>query len=69
MADYIPLDDLLDRVNELDSAQDYVVYCHHGTRSAKAIAGLQKLGFKKLKNMAGGIESWSTNVDETVPRY
>jgi adenylyltransferase/sulfurtransferase len=68
-AKHIPLDDLLDRVNELDSAQDYVVYCHHGTRSAKAIAGLQKLGFKKLKNMAGGIESWSTNVDETVPRY
>jgi molybdopterin/thiamine biosynthesis adenylyltransferase/rhodanese-related sulfurtransferase len=68
-ATHIPLDDLLDRVNELDSAQDYVVYCHHGTRSAKAIGGLQKLGFKKLKNMAGGIDAWSTNIDETVPRY
>ena len=66
---HIPLDDLLTRVNELDSAQDYVVYCHHGMRSAKAIGGLQKLGFKKLKNLAGGIDSWSQNVDESVPRY
>ena len=66
---HIPLDDLLTRVNELDSAQDYVVYCHHGMRSAKAIGGLQKLGFKKLKNMAGGIDAWSQNVDENVPRY
>ena len=68
-AKHIPVDDLLGRVNELDSAQDYVVYCHHGTRSARAIAGLQKLGFKKLKNMAGGIDAWSQSVDETIPRY
>ncbi len=66
---HIPLDDLLPRVNELDSAQDYVVYCHHGLRSAKAIGGLQKLGFKKLKNLAGGIDAWSQQVDEDVPRY
>ncbi len=68
-AKHIPLDDLLTRVNELDTADNTVVYCHHGTRSQKAIAGLQKLGFSKLKNMAGGIDSWSNTVDENVPRY
>jgi len=68
-AKHIPLDDLLTRVHELDTADNTVVYCHHGTRSQKAIAGLQKLGFSKLKNMAGGIESWSNSVDPTVPRY
>ena len=66
---HIPYSDLLSRVKELDSAQDYVVFCHVGDSSARAIAGLQKLGFKKLKNMAGGIESWSKNVDSSVPRY
>ncbi len=66
---HIPYADLLSRVKELDSAQDYVVFCHVGDSSARAIAGLQKLGFKKLKNMAGGIESWSKNVDSSVPRY
>ncbi len=68
-AKHIPLDDLLTRVSELDTADNMVVYCHHGIRSQKAIAGLQKLGFSKLKNMAGGIDSWSNTVDETVPRY
>jgi molybdopterin/thiamine biosynthesis adenylyltransferase/rhodanese-related sulfurtransferase len=68
-AKHIPLDDLLTRVSELDTADNMVVYCHHGMRSQKAIAGLQKLGFSKLKNMAGGIDSWSNTVDETVPRY
>ena len=66
---HIPYADLLGRVKELDSAQDYVVFCHVGDSSARAIAGLQKLGFKKLKNMAGGIDAWSKNVDESVPRY
>ncbi len=68
-AQHIPLDDLLGRVHELDSAQEYVVYCHHGTRSAKAIGGLQKFGFKKLKNLAGGIDAWSQNIDPSLPRY
>ena len=66
---HIPYADLLGRVKELDSAQDYVVFCHVGDSSARAIAGLQKLGFKKLKNMAGGIDAWSKNVDESIPRY
>jgi len=68
-AKHIPLDDLLTRVNELDTADNTVVYCHVGTRSQKAIAGLQKLGFSKLKNMAGGIEAWSNTVDDSIPRY
>ena len=68
-AKHIPLDELLDRVSELDTADHTVVYCHHGQRSAKAIQGLQKFGFSKLENMAGGIEQWSAQVDSTVPRY
>ena len=66
---HIPYEDLLGRVKELDSAQDYIVFCHVGDSSARAIAGLQKLGFKKLKNLAGGIDSWSKNVDSEVPQY
>ena len=68
-AKHIPLDELLGRANELDSAQEYIVYCHHGIRSAKAIGGLQKLGFKKLKNLAGGIDAWAEKIDPEMPRY
>lgn len=65
----IPLNDLPSRLNELDTADETVVYCHHGMRSSRAINLLQKMGFKKLKNLAGGIDSWAVNVDKDMPRY
>lgn len=68
-AKHIPLGDVVNRVNELDTADDIVVYCHHGMRSAKAINFLQKMGFEKLSNLAGGIDSWAVNVDQDMPRY
>jgi adenylyltransferase/sulfurtransferase len=64
----IPLGSLMDHVNELDSSKEYVVHCRSGVRSAKAILQLQKIGFKKLKNLAGGINAWA-DVDPTVPKY
>ncbi len=68
-AKHIPLGEVVNRVNELDTADDIVVYCHHGMRSAKAINFLKKMGFEKLSNLAGGIDSWAVNVDQTMPRY
>jgi rhodanese-related sulfurtransferase len=56
-------------MNELDTADETVVYCHHGMRSARAIGFLKKMGFEKLKNLAGGIDAWSVNVDQDTPRY
>ena len=68
-AKLIPLGEVPERVNELDSADDIVVYCHHGQRSQRAINFLKKVGFSKLKNLAGGIDSWAANVDHEMPRY
>ena len=68
-AKLIPLGSLAERVSELDSADDIVVNCHFGGRSAKAVDLLQKIGFKKVKNLAGGIDAWSVEVDAKVPRY
>lgn len=68
-AKLIPLGEVPERVNELDSADDIVVYCHHGQRSQRAINFLRKMGFSKLKNLAGGIDSWAAHVDHEMPRY
>ncbi len=67
----IPLADLFDRLGELDDwkDRDVVVYCHHGIRSAHAIAILQSAGFSRLANLSGGIDRWSLEVDPSVPRY
>jgi adenylyltransferase/sulfurtransferase len=68
-AKLIPLGNIPERVHELDSADDIVVNCHYGGRSAKAVEFLQKAGFKKVKNLAGGIDAWSQDVDSSCPRY
>ncbi|PIU40001.1 MAG: molybdenum cofactor biosynthesis protein MoeB [Candidatus Omnitrophica bacterium CG07_land_8_20_14_0_80_50_8] len=68
-AKLIPLGSIPERVHELDSADEIVMHCHFGGRSAKAVAFLQKAGFKKVWNLAGGIDAWSRDVDPNCPRY
>jgi molybdopterin/thiamine biosynthesis adenylyltransferase/rhodanese-related sulfurtransferase len=65
----IPLRDLPSRINELDSSKEIVAYCHTGVRSQRAVEFLKTAGFKKVKNLVGGIEAWSARIDPTVPRY
>src|SRR6202035_1340672 len=65
----IPLNDLPNRVHELDSSREIVVHCKMGGRSAKAVEFLQQSGFKKVQNLAGGITAWAERVDPKVPKY
>ncbi len=65
----IPLGSLPERVSELDTADEIVVNCHFGGRSAKAVELLQKIGFKKVKNLVGGIDAWSQEIDPACPKY
>ncbi len=68
-ATLIPLRTLPERVAELDSSRTVVLYCHHGQRSQRALEFLRQSGFRRLKNLRGGIEAWSRKVDPGVPRY
>jgi molybdopterin/thiamine biosynthesis adenylyltransferase/rhodanese-related sulfurtransferase len=65
----IPLGDLPNRVNELDSSREIVAHCRSGVRSAKAVNFLQQAGFKKVHNLAGGILAWADRVDPKMPKY
>ncbi|MDA4130318.1 MAG: molybdopterin-synthase adenylyltransferase MoeB [Thaumarchaeota archaeon] len=65
----IPLRDLPERVNELDSADEIVAYCHTGARSARATDFLRGIGYKKVRNLEGGVEAWALEVDPSLPRY
>ncbi len=65
----IPLNELHSRVNELDTADEIVVHCHHGVRSLRATTFLRNLGFKKVKSLKGGIDEWAINYDPLMPRY
>jgi molybdopterin/thiamine biosynthesis adenylyltransferase/rhodanese-related sulfurtransferase len=65
----IPLGELPKRVHELDSSREIVAHCRSGVRSAKAVDFLRQAGFRKVKNLAGGILAWSDKVDPKMPKY
>ncbi|MEO5619059.1 MAG: molybdopterin-synthase adenylyltransferase MoeB [Candidatus Eisenbacteria bacterium] len=68
-ASLIPLGSLPARVSELDTGRPVVLHCHHGQRSMRALEFLHTAGFRKLKNLRGGIDEWSRQVDPGVARY
>jgi adenylyltransferase/sulfurtransferase len=65
----IPLGELAARLSELDSAREMVVFCKSGTRSTRALELLVSAGFKKVKNLMGGINDWAREVDSSLPIY
>lgn len=68
-AKLIPLAELKYRINELDTADEIIVYCHKGSRSAQAVQFLKEMGFKKVKSLEGGIDEWARKIDPTMPTY
>ncbi len=66
----IPLGQVVNRMNEIDSSRETVVHCKGGVRSAKAIEALKNAGFAgPMINLKGGITAWSDEVDPAVPKY
>ncbi|WP_028459690.1 molybdopterin-synthase adenylyltransferase MoeB [Chloroflexus sp. Y-396-1] len=65
----IPIDQLPERINELDPSREMVVYCRSGARSGRAVELLKSVGFRKVKNLVGGILRWADEVDPSLPKY
>jgi len=68
-AELIPLGQFASRLSELDSAEEIVLFCKAGTRSTRALEILASAGFKKVKNLKGGINAWALSVDPSLPIY
>ncbi|MEO8027211.1 MAG: molybdopterin-synthase adenylyltransferase MoeB [Bryobacteraceae bacterium] len=68
-AQLIPLGDLAKRMHEITGATEIVAHCKSGVRSGKAVELLKQSGFKRVRNMKGGILAWSDQVDPSVPKY
>jgi len=65
----IPLNQIPQRLAELDPQQEIVAICHHGIRSRQACMYLANSGFENILNLTGGIDAWSCDCDSSVPRY
>ena len=68
-AKLVPLGTVKDRLHEFDSSDEIVLHCKSGKRSAEALQILKRAGFKKVKNLTGGINAWSEDVDPSVAKY
>jgi rhodanese-related sulfurtransferase len=66
---HIPIEEIELRADELNPADEIVVYCHQGVRSAAVADYLRQRGFKSVKNLRGGLDSWARTVDPAMRRY
>jgi sulfur-carrier protein adenylyltransferase/sulfurtransferase len=64
----LAMNDLPRALETLDADREMVIYCHHGVRSGMAAEWLRSQGYK-ARNLAGGIDRWSREVDPAVRRY
>ncbi len=48
---------------------DVVLFCHKGLRSAQVTVFLRKQGWSNAVSMAGGIDAWAEEIDESVGKY
>jgi rhodanese-related sulfurtransferase len=65
----IPLKEFPNHLDKFEPKDSFLIYCHHGTRSFYACAYMMQQGFKEVYNLEGGIDAWSRNVDNSVPKY
>jgi molybdopterin/thiamine biosynthesis adenylyltransferase/rhodanese-related sulfurtransferase len=65
----IPMNELPERMGELKSAKEIVVYCRSGSRSRNATRFLLQQGFANVLNLTGGILAWADRIDPKIPKY
>jgi sulfur-carrier protein adenylyltransferase/sulfurtransferase len=65
----IPQRTVPERLHELSTADEIVVHCRSGVRSGKIVELMKQAGYRKVKNLVGGILRWSDDVDPSVPKY
>lgn len=65
----VPMAELPARLGELDPEADWVVVCRTGNRSGRATAWLIGQGWARVRNLTGGLNAWSREVDPSMTQY
>ena len=66
---HIPISQIQEKMAEFEHNQQIVFICHHGIRSRMVCNFFERMNYKNVINLLGGIDSWSKNVDNNVPTY
>jgi rhodanese-related sulfurtransferase len=54
-----------ENIDSLDRESEYLLYCNSGNRSASALVMMGEMGFTNVKELAGGIQAWIGDGQET----
>jgi sulfur-carrier protein adenylyltransferase/sulfurtransferase len=65
----IPMNQVPQRLAEIDRNREIVVQCRSGARSQRVAEFLAAQGYPNVKNLAGGILAWSDQIDPKIPKY
>ena len=68
-AQLTPLSQFENFIEDLNPEEEIYLYCYKGKRSMTALKKLQERGFSNLRSLAGGIDQWAVDVDNSMPRY
>jgi adenylyltransferase/sulfurtransferase len=68
-AEFLPLENLAEITKDWDRNLTIIAFCRTGTRSARAVDQLIKLGFKDVKHLTGGINAWAKKINSKINQY
>jgi adenylyltransferase/sulfurtransferase len=65
----IPMGEIDNRLTEIPKDIPVVIFCRNGIRSAQVVRQLVKKSYSNVRNLHGGINAWSDQVDPSIARY
>jgi len=66
---HIPMNEVPERLGELDPARPVTVICRSGARSLHVGHYLEQQGFGRVSNLTGGILAWGERIDPALRPY
>ena len=63
---HIPMNEIPNRIIELDKNQNIIVYCKSGKRSQRVCDYLVQNNFKTIQNLDGGILAWANEIEPSM---
>jgi rhodanese-related sulfurtransferase len=65
----LPMGEVAARLGEIHEGKDVVAICHHGGRSMQVAMFLERAGFGRVYNLAGGVDAWARQIDPSMATY
>tara|TARA_Y100000588_G_C13727127_1_gene699838 strand:- start:50 stop:376 length:327 start_codon:yes stop_codon:yes gene_type:complete len=63
---HIPMNEIPNKLHELNKSKEIIVHCKSGKRSKKVCEYLLNNKFINVKNLSGGILDWSNKIDTSI---